>query len=203
MSMKKIAINVVLLPPDPVMDMALEWNQMLCKVRPANIALGKLQYLPHISMVMGCIREDQLAQANTLLQSISSQHSALSLQVPNIRTVKAASGNNIITLDINPTRELVAIHESIVNIFQPLLTQDADESAINDVPPISPDAIAWINHYIPDQCFDNFWPHITLGFGDPPPTFQPISFQGSRLAICHLGNYCTCRTILVEAILKT
>ena len=200
--MKKIAINVVLLPPDPVMDIALEWNQLLCKVRPANIALGKLQYLPHISMVMGCIREEQLAQASELLQSIAAQHIAPVLEVPNIRTVSSASGNTVITLDINSTRELTALHESVVNTFQPLLTQDADEAAINDIPPISSDAIAWINHYIPDQCFDNFWPHITLGFGDPLPTFQPVSFQGSRLAICHLGNYCTCRTILAEAILK-
>ena len=200
--MKKIAINVVLLPPDPETDMILGWNQTLCKARPANIALGKLQYLPHISMVMGCIREDQLDQARTLLQGIADKHSALALQVPNIRTVSTASGNTIITLDINLTLELAALHESLVGAFRPLLTQDADEAALNDIPPISPDAIAWINHFIPDQCFDHFWPHITLGFGDPPPDFRPISFQGSRLAICHLGNYCTCRTILAEAILK-
>ncbi len=200
--MKKFAINVVILPPDQVMDLALEWNQMLCKARPANIALGKSQYLPHISMVMGCIREEQLDQANALLQSIAAKHSALNLQVPNIRTVSGASGNSVITLDINLTRELAALHESIVDAFRPLLTQDADESAINDIPPISSDAIFWINHYIPDQCFDQFWPHITLGFGDPPPNFRPISFQGSRLAICHLGNHCTCRTILAEAILR-
>ena len=154
-------------------------------------------------MVMGCIRENQLAQANALLQSIASQHSRSRTRGAHISgPLKLASGNSVITLDINPTRELSALHESIVNIFQPLLTQDADEAAINDLPPISSDAIAWINHYIPDQCFDNFWPHITLGFGDPPSRFQPISFRGSRLAICHLGNYCTCRTILAEAILK-
>ena len=200
--MKKIAINVVLLPPDPETDMILEWNQTLCKARPANIALGKLQYLPHISMVMGCIREDQLDEASALLQAIAGKHNALALQVPNIRTVSTASGNTIITLDINLTLELAALHESLVGAFRPLLTQDADEAALNDIPPISPDAIAWINHFIPDQCFDHFWPHITLGFGDPPPDFRPISFQGSRLAICHLGNYCTCRTILAEAILK-
>jgi hypothetical protein len=200
--MKKLAINVVMLPPDPVMDLALEWNKILCKARPANIVLGKSEYVPHISMVMGCIREEQLDQANELLQSLATQHSALALQVPNIRTVSSASGNSVITLNINLTLELAALHESIVDAFRPLLSQDADEAAINDIPPISSDAILWINHYIPDQCFDHFWPHITLGFGDPPRTFQPISFQGSRLAICHLGNYCTCRTILSEAILK-
>lgn len=184
------------------MDLALEWNQILCKARPANIALGKLQYLPHISIVMGCIQEDRLGQANELLQSTAAEHSALALQVPAIRTVASASGNSVIALDIAHTEGLAALHGSIVAAFRPLLTQDADEASINDIPPISSDAIAWINHYIPDQCFDHFWPHITLGFGDPPPTFHPISFQGSRLAICHLGNYCTCRTILAEANLK-
>ena len=184
--MKKIAINVVILPPDPVMDLALEWNQMLCKTRPANIALGKLQYLPHISIVMGCIRADQLDHANALLQSIATQH-ALALQVPNIRTVRTASGNSVITFDIILTQELTALHESIVIRSRPLLTQDADEAAINDIPPISSDAIDWINHYIPDQCFDNFWPHITLGFGDPPPAFPTHFF--SRFAIGDLSSW--------------
>ena len=183
------------------MDLALEWNQLLRETRPANIALGKLQYLPHISIVMGCLRIDQLDHANGLLQLIATQHRALELQVSNIRTVSEPSGNKVITFDIMLTQELAALHGSIVVAFRPLLTQDADDDAINDSPPISPDALKWINHYIPDHCFDRFWPHITVGFGDAPVTFQPISFQGSRLAICHLGNHCTCRTILSETAL--
>jgi hypothetical protein len=201
--MTKFAINVVILPPDSIMDRALEWNRMLCKARPGNIALDKFQYLPHISIVMGCIRADQLDQAKALLQSIATQHHALALQVFNIRTVSGASGTSVITFDIILTKELAALHQSIVRTFRPLLTQDADESALNDVPPISTAAIDWINHYIPHQCFDNFWPHITLGFGDLPTGFQPFSFRGSRLAICHLGNHCTCKTILAETVLRS
>ncbi len=199
--MKRFAINVVILPPDPVMDLALEWNHMLRKARPTNIALGKLQYLPHISIVMGCIRADRLDHAKGMLQSIATQHRTLELQMPDIRTVSTESGNKVITFDIMLTKEFAALHESIVHAFRPLLTQDADDDAINDSPPISSDAVDWINHYIPDQCFDRFWPHITLGFGDPPATFQPIPFLASRLAICHLGNHCTCRTILAETVL--
>ena len=200
--MKKIAINVVILPPDPVMDLALEWNRMLRENRPTNITLGKSKYLPHISIVMGCIHAHQFDRANAMLQSIATQHRTLELQVPEIRTVSSASGNKVISIDIMLTQELSALHESIVDAFRPLLTQDADDAAINDSPPISSDAVHWINHYIPDRCFDAFWPHITLGFGDPPATFQPISFFASRLAICHLGNHCTCSTILAETSLK-
>ena len=116
--MKKIAINVVILPPDPVMDLVLEWNHMLCKTRPTNITLGKLQYLPHISIVMGCIRTDQLDHANGMLQSIATQHRTLELQVPDIRTVSTASGNQVISFDIMLTQELAALHESIVTCVQ-------------------------------------------------------------------------------------
>jgi hypothetical protein len=150
---------------------------------------------------MGCIYADQVDDASGILKSIATQHRALDLHVPSIRTVSTASGK-VISFDIMLTRELAALHESIVGAFKPILTQDVDDDAIDDSPPISPDAIAWINHYIPDQCLDHFWPHITLGFGDPSAAFQPISFLGSRLAICHIGNYCTCRTILAETFLK-
>jgi hypothetical protein len=201
--MKRIAIDVVILPPDPVMDLALTWNRKLCELQPANIVLGKFQYLPHISMVMGCIRADQLSQAQAILQSVAAGHRRLELQVPHIRTVNAPSGKKIISFDISRTEGLASLHESMVNAFQPLLTKDADASTINDLPPVSPDAINWINHYIPDHCFDKFWPHITIGFGDPPFELRPFSFQALRLAICHLGNHCTCSKILAETNLRS
>jgi hypothetical protein len=200
--MKRFAINVVILPPDPIMDLALKWNGELGKREKENITLGKFRYLPHVSMVMGCIEEDILPNAKAALQSIAGRHRAPQLHVPHIRTVNTDSGKKIITLDISPNPDLLSLHETIVNVFQPLVTPDADEASINDLPPISADAIDWINHYIPYHCFDNFWPHITLGFGDIDFELQPFSFEGSRLAICHLGNYCTCSTILVETNLK-
>ena len=200
--MKRFAINVVLLPPDPVMDLALEWNQVLCKSRSKNIVLNKKDYLPHISMAMGCLSANQLEHANTILQSMATQHHALELRVPHIRTVETASGDSVITFDIDLSPELTGLHESIVTAFRPLLTQDVTEADINDLPPIDTSSLEWINHYIPHHCFQHFWPHITLGFGAPPRNFKPCSFQASRLAICHLGNHCTCRKILGEVFLE-
>lgn len=197
----KLAIDVVLLPPDPIMNLVLEWNGELDRILPENITLGKFKCLPHISLVMGCIRADRLDQAVSVLKTVGTQHKKLQIRLPDIRTVKSDSGNRVITLDITLTPELTVLHHDIVRSFLPLLTEIADESAIDDVPPISPDAIKWINQYIPDQCFENFWPHITLGFGEAPRDFRPISFEGSRLAMCHLGNYCACSRILAETAL--
>jgi hypothetical protein len=200
--MKRLAINVVLLPPDPVMDLAIEWNQLLFKTYPANILLGKKRYLPHISMAMGCLPADQLEAANALLRTTVIHHHAMELHVQHIRTVDTASGDNVITFDIEHNLELARLHASIVTSLKPLISHDVTEADIDDEPPINPASLDWINRYIPDYCFDNFWPHITLGFGRHVRNFQPFSFQASHLAICHLGNHCTCTKILGEAFLK-
>ena len=201
--MKRFAVDIVILPPDSVMDLALKWNTNVRENKPTNIALSKSQYLPHISIFMGCVRADQFDQIESTLQAIAAKHRVLELHVPHIRIVSSSSGRQIITFDVNLTHELNSLHEEIVTAFRPLVTQDADDSAINDPPPITPDTLDWINHYMPRQCFDNFWPHITIGFGDTTLEFKPISFQGSRLAICHLGNHCTCKTILAETYLMS
>jgi hypothetical protein len=200
--MKRYAVNVVLLPPEPVMDIALEWNRKLVKNRPANIILDKNSVLPHVSLAMGCLRADNLERANALFQSILSKHKAIDLRIPHIRTVNTSSGDSVICFDISPTDELTKLHEAIVTGFRPLLTQDATADDIHGPPPVSSSALNWINNYIPHHCFDHFWPHITLGFGEPPGHVKAFSFQASRLAICHLGNHCTCRSILSEVALK-
>ena len=184
------------------MDLVLEWNSVLCKDRPSNIVLDKMNCLPHISIAMGCLPADQLEHAYGILQSIANQHHVLELRVPHIKTVGTTPGDNIVTFDIDLSQELAGLHESIVTAFRSLLTQDATEADMNDLPPIDTSTLDWINHYIPHHCFGNFWPHITVGFGESPNIFQPYSFQASRLAICHLGNHCTCRSILGEVFLK-
>jgi hypothetical protein len=200
--MKRFAIDVVILPPDHVMDLALELNRELCRSRPDNIVLNKANYLPHITMAMGCLSESRLERANEILQSLANQHHTLELHIAHVKTIDTASGNTIITLDIEENTGLTRLHESIVSAFQPLLTQDVTADNMYDPSPIEPSSIDWINRFIPHYCFQNFWPHITLGFGAPPSNFQPFSFQASRLAICHLGNHCTCRSTLAESTLS-
>jgi len=198
--MKRFAVNVVILPPETVMDFVIGLNKTLCERNPSNIVLNKVNFLPHVSMAMGCIREDRLDEANKLLQSIATQHHLPELHASHIKTVKTTS-DTIVTLDFEVSSGLATLHESIVNAFKPLLTQDATEEDLYDIPPIKPSSLEWINTYIPSACFDNFWPHITVGFGEPPSDFRPFTFSASRLAICHLGNNCTCRSILKEVSL--
>lgn len=200
--MKRFAIDVVILPPENVMGLAIEHNKRLLKTHPVNIVLGRVGRLPHISLAMGCLAIDLLETAKAVLQEMAHRHPPLELHVTNIHTVKNSSGNRIVSFDIDLQPGIAALHKSIVSAFDPLLTNDATAADLNDPPPIEASSLEWINRFIPHSCFENFWPHITLGFGDPPEEFKTFSFQASRLAICHLGNYCTCTTILGEASLN-
>ena len=57
-------------------------------------------------------------------------------------------------------------------------------------------------NYPEKSSFENFFPHITIGYGEINNFSFPIIFSVSKLALCHLGNHCTCRKILASTNLK-
>jgi hypothetical protein len=77
-------------------------------------------------------------------------------------------------------------------------------------PMASESTLAWIKNYPEKSSFEKFFPHITIGYGEindysfgfPQGGVPPIEFAVSKLALCHLGNHCTCRKILASAELK-
>ena len=87
--MKRLAVNFVMLPPAPVMDAAGALNARLCN---SNIVLDKENYLPHISLLMGCLRLEELERAQLILTSVASLHKKMKLNVPGIRTVATSVG---------------------------------------------------------------------------------------------------------------
>ena len=198
--MKRFAVDIVVLPPAPVVEMAISLNKRLCN---SNIVFDEKNCFPHVSLLMGCIREEDLVRGKALLKTIVSQYKFMQLNIPGIRTVSTGVGD-VIALDIEPSEELQSLHESLVNAFSPLLSND---TTVGDVfgSDVNDSTLGWINSFVKESSFKNFWPHITIGYlkaGTTAVTIEPLSFTASRIAICHLGNYCTCREVLNEASLK-
>ena len=182
------------------MDVAISSNKRLCN---SNIVLNKNDCLPHISLLMGCLSFDKLERAQSMLKVIGSQHNAMKLYIPGIRTVNTPAGD-VITLDIAPNEDLQQLHESVVNAFSPLISTDATDDDVLEAQRASGSTLDWINNFITQSSFKNFWPHITIGYlkeSGISEQIEPLSFTTSRLAICHLGNYCTCKVILKETSL--
>jgi 2'-5' RNA ligase len=195
--MKKYAIDVVVLPPDQIMDLAIDINRKLRNRIPENIVLSKTKYLPHISLLMGCVPAIALEDAFKMLESIASSHSTLDLNLAGITTV-GHGPHSVVSFEIAATKPLQTLHESLVKTFTAHLSHDASRHDLADEPPIAESSLKWINEFIPKASFENFWPHITLGFGEQDFVVEHLSFSASRLAICHLGNHCTCARILYE-----
>jgi 2'-5' RNA ligase len=197
--MSRFAIDVVIILPDPVMQLACSWNRKLAAAQRQSIVLNDPDSLPHISMLMGCLQADRIDDARIALARIAAAYAPVSLAITGVTSVNDT--NPVAALDIAWSAELSGLQRSFIDGFGPLITQDTVEEDMFGGPPVSPSAINWINRFIPEQCYDRFWPHITVGHGRPDGAQDPYHFMATRIAICHLGDHCTCRRILAEAAL--
>jgi len=184
--MSQIAIDIVLLPPEDIMDQAIAINKQLLD---DPIILDKENCLPHISLCMGVIAEKQLSQLKEIIDQISKQYKAFPL------TINKNNGRRS-CFEIQNDKELQRLHESIMHATQSYLSYDATTDMCFPNPPVIEKTVSWINGYKDNTSFQNFYPHITLGTTKYESQKLNINFLASRLAICHLGNYCTCRKIL-------
>lgn len=196
--MAKIAVDIVLLPSDEMMDEAIKVNRKLLE----KIILSKEDCLPHISLAMGVINKKDIPSINKDLQEIARQFSLINLDAINISTHKSASGETVSCFTIKNTKELQLLHEKVIGKMSQYFTYDAAEDMLYSPAGIEKSTLQWINNYPKNSSFENFSPHITIGFGEVSDVNLPIRFTASKLALCHLGNYCTCRKILASADLK-
>jgi len=200
--MAKIAIDIVLLPPEEIMDKAIEINQELLEKFPKKTILDKQKCIPHISLAMGVVEESKLSKVEEILREISKGFQPLSLTITNIKAGITPSGLKFCGFQIERTTELQALHETVMKKLQTICTYDVTLDMLYSKP--TPEAVSlhWIRTYPTKSSFENFTPHLTIGCGETSSGEYSIKFTAVRLAICHLGNYCTCRKILSEVNLQ-
>lgn len=190
--MAKIAIDVVLLPPEEIMDKAIEINNQF---KDDLIKLNKENCLPHISLCIGVVEEEDLVKIKEIIDGIVTNFSKLSLTINRINSEYTG-------FDIKKEEELQRLHETIMKRLNNYLSYDATIEMCYSPPSVVEKTLFWINNYKEKFGFDNFQPHITLGTSKIEDKEVEIKFTCSRLAVCHLGDHCTCRKILYEVKLQ-
>jgi hypothetical protein len=95
------------------------------------------------------------------------------------------------------TVALQRLHEQIMEVIEPHVSRDVTAEAIYGDGDVAQSTLAWVRDYREKAAFAAFFPHITIGYGVvmQPMTF-PVHFVARQLALCHLGNHCTCRKLL-------
>ncbi len=201
--MTRIAVDVVLLPSEEMADKAIEANRELLKQYADRIVLDKDNCLPHISLAMGCIDQSNIPDIEKILQAIAENCPSQQLSAIGIHTGTNSAGEKVSVFQIESTKTLQSLHEEVMRTLAPYFSYDVTADMVLSPPTAGESTLLWIRNYPEKASFENFFPHITIGYGQVDDFSPPFKFIASKLALCHLGNYCTCRKILASAELKS
>ena len=198
--MAKIAIDIVLIPPKNISDLAIELNK---KTDQSKIKLGQNlgEAIPHISLAMGAIYINDLSKLELDIKSIIENHHALNLKLNGTRGGEIEDEGYIYGIEIEKTDELVSLHTEVMDILKKYYSSDFDEGSFADKGQGIKRAFKWVSNYTEHSAYGKFRPHITIGFGEAQK-IEGLEFVASTLAICQLGSYCTCKKVLREFSLK-
>jgi hypothetical protein len=197
--MGRIAVDVVLLPDEEMTSKIIGINAELVKHGNKEIVLSNKCCLPHISLAMGCVDDADIAKIENMLSEIR-QKPIQKLVVYGVFTSINNNGDKVSVYVVNKTEQLQELHEEVMNRMAKYTTYEATKEMIYGYPEetVAEGTLIWINNYRKKASFVNFLPHITVGYGVIPTPEAPIEFGVSSLALCHLGNHCTCRRILTS-----
>lgn len=201
--MGRKAIDVVLLPSGTMTDKAIKANTELVKKYGERIVLNRDNCLPHISLAMGCVDEKDIKAVGTILKAIAHTTSLTQLEVIGIRTSTNSLGEQVSVFEVAKTAELQLLHEKVAEGLGAYLSYDVTADMLYNPAQVTDSTLLWIANYREESSFTKFFPHITIGYGQIEGGQFPIAFGVSKLALCHLGNHCTCRKIFVSAEIAT
>ncbi len=201
--MAEIAVDVVLLPTEEMADKAIAANKELLKQYAHKIVLDKESCLPHISLGMGCIDERNIDEIGKILKTIAKQTSLGQLSTVRIHAESNRAGEKVSVFQIEKTEALQSLHEEIMQKLAPYSSYDVKAEMVLSSSETSESTLDWIKNYPEKSGFEKFSPHITIGYGEINNISFPTKFDVSQLALCHLGNHCTCRKIFVSADLTS
>ncbi len=196
--MSKIAVDVVLLPEAEMTERAIRINAQLVTEFGSEIVLHPQTCLPHITLAMGCMEEDAVSNANQSLRAAMKTSPVESLVTTGVATWLSPKNEQVSGFVIAKTVPLQRFHERIMGVMDEFFSYDISPEMVYGQEPVPETTLAWIRTFRDKSAFGAFFPHITLGYGmvTEPMTF-PMEFNVARLALCHLGNHCTCRKALV------
>ncbi len=196
--MATIAVDIVLLPSREMTDAAIEANKELLKLQPDKIVLDRQNCLPHISLAMGCIDEEDISDIEKVLRQIAARFAPGELGFIGIHVGKNSIGEKVTVIGIEKTQKLQKLHEEVMRALSRYLSYDVTADMVLSPPPVGESTLLWIRNYPENSSYEKFLPHITIGYGRLVGFEFPLRFTAAKLALCHLGNHCTCRKVLAS-----
>jgi len=193
------AIDVVLLPPGPIMEMAIGANRTLLAGNPGGgIRLDGEDCLPHVSVAMLPARRGDIPEISAKVERITQRCSPMALTIDAVAKHRKNVGETVSTFHILRAEILQLFHKAVMNAVMPYQAAPTGPSAFSGE--ASAPSVDCLLRFPKTSAYERYSPHITLGFGDLPEIIPgidfPVRFEVTKAALCHLGSHCTCRRVL-------
>jgi hypothetical protein len=195
--MAKIAVDIALLLPEAINKICIDINQK--EHAEAFSDLSKSNNHPHITLAMGVIDEKDIGKINSKLNEIIKQFSKLNLRILRLNYEITPEKKKSYNFEIKLSDKLKKLHATIIRELLPVFSYDVNnkmffldfDETFNEVSKF------WVKTYGRIHSNpENYRPHISLKCRNGECPKFPKEFVASKVVLCHLGNYCTCRTVL-------
>ncbi len=189
----RTAIDIALLLPDSVGHSLTALNRTL-RPPPDGFHFDST-HLPHLTLVQQFAKPRDLEAIAGVVDEVIQHQAPLALMTTHISCAQTSS-----TLGVKRTGELATLHRRLIEGLEPFRNgahgDDKHDAFWTDGDgPRSAD-IAWVATFREQSALQRFDPHITVGVGPLAAGVAPTPFVVTRLAMCQLGRFCTCRRIL-------
>jgi 2'-5' RNA ligase len=184
-----IAVDVALLLPADVAETAVALNRALPPDEGQGLVLDAT-HLPHVTLAQLFVAVERLDTALDRLGELTRNQGAVRLRVTG-----GTRGASSVWMGIERDAHVVRLHERLMATLRAFEERRGSALAF-DGRDARPADVAWVTGFRDSASFERFQPHITLGHARTPPAIAPFEFEARTLAACHLGRFCTCRTVL-------
>jgi 2'-5' RNA ligase len=184
-----LALDVALLLPPDVRGRAVKLSAALKPSESDRLTLDA-DHHPHITLTQQFIRVEELDRAFERVAGTLDGVSPLQIHV----TGTAKTGHSV-WMAIERTAPLAHLHERLMEALRGFERPGGGPAAFFDEDARGRD-VMWVTGYPLKSSLAAFTPHVTLGQSDEPPQIESFTFSADTVAACHLGRFCTCRTVL-------
>jgi len=200
--MKKIAINIVLLPTKRMINKIIVINKKLLKTNKNKIILGDKINLPHISLCMGGVHENEVDKVIKEVDIISNNFSQFNFK-GKLKAQISSNNEKITWLVILNKKKIQELHEIVMKKMRNYLNYDIKNYMFYNPQEVEQSTMSWVRDYS-NMYYDpsQFEPHITVGVGEIENYKEIFNFSSSKIAIFQLGNYCTCKKLIYSTKLS-
>ena len=196
---ERVAIDIVLLPPQEIVDQCILLNK---QSDPAKYIVFSDGYMPHITLCMGSVLKTDLEKIKAALKQFSTSLSTLHLSINKVTYSHygKAKDSSFYSFSFSDSsiQALKGLNNTIAGIVKEYAAEEGDKSMFYNPDKVEARSIQYVKTFIKEHSGnEKYDPHISLGnckgICSHEPA-MPIPFRCSQLAMFQLGPYGTCNS---------